>query len=181
MRVSFLRASFLTLFTVIVLASVSLFARGPNEGDGSNSPSNVGDSSSGLDERRNLETDPGDLITVDPSFVNQAEAEIHSWLNTERKKNCKELKTYHDSGKVNFAMQNFSNRMQQFLVEVKYGQEIFFARIALVHPKENKNNNKKFKLEELVPGPCDKDYKNGLAVTAEGTDSSAVAVHLIVQ
>ena len=163
------RASCLTLFSVAVLISVSLFANRPTEDDDINLPTNETNSivDSDLGQRRTLGNVNGlDLLTVDAELVKQAEAVVHAWLNSKRRENCKTLRTYTEAGKVHLAAQNFSQGKQQVLLEVKYSTEVFFARVSVAEGKLDTGTQ--IELVELVPGPCETGFKNGLAVTAEG-------------
>ena len=120
-------------------------------------------------ERRNLGNDDGlDLPAVDPVLVKQAEAKVHTWLNHQRERYCRKFTTYQKSGHVNFATQNLIGGKQQYLLEVKYGTEIFLARVSMEIIGSKINAQNEFKVLDLVPGPCETGFKNQLAVTTEG-------------
>ena len=167
------RAACLSVFLVAAIVTVSLFAKQSFRTDSNSPKEGKSKQENVLDEdlaRRDLgRFDELELFEVDAVLVKQAEAEVHRRLNYERKNNCSELKTFSKSGKVNFAAQNFTKGMQQILLEVKYGTEIFFARVSVITSGIKSSTHAKFNVKELVPGPCDTGFKNGLAVTVEGT------------
>ena len=79
-----LRASILTIFVVIVVVALSLFAKGPPGTDSLSIETNPRIASSGVGERRDLGGVEGSIsLNVDPVVVNKAETEIHAFLNAQ--------------------------------------------------------------------------------------------------
>ena len=152
-----------------MLLSLSFFAKHSTKDGHSNSLLEFDQINTASSVRRDLDSEVSNLPTIDPIDVGKAEAAIHHWLNAERKKSCKELKIYRDSGKVNLATQNISHGQRIGLFEVQFGTEIFFARVTLSTISSGIENS--YTVLEMVPSPCDIGLKNQLAVTVSGKNS----------
>ena len=176
-----LRASILTIFVVIIVAALSLFAKGPPRTDSLSVETNTRIASRGVGEKRDFGSEEGSiLLNVDPIVVEKAEAEIHTFLNAQRRKHCSDRPAYKESGRVNLAtLSSLKGKQQLGLFEVQYGNEVFFARVSMAPTNSQSKAEGSYTVLEMVPGPCQNDAKNQLAVTAQGMLTSVTLFFML--
>ena len=158
------RASAITIFTIAAFVAISFWASGPTK-----SYRTQNYNRSRIIKRRMLGSEErADVPPLDPGIVVNAETRIRDWLNAERRNNCNGFALYNFSGEVNMATQGMFNGQLQGLFEVRYREEIFFARISLAFTSSSAFHGIGFSVLEMVPGPCASGIANSLAVTVGG-------------
>jgi hypothetical protein len=128
------------------------------------------------------DTDSLEMAPVDDSSVQRAAEALRININSVRLAQCPATQPYDAPGTVKYAKKGMSSAGKgQYRLEVVYGSDVVFARIAhlprsqqVIDPgtqarlHDSENLNGRFVLMSITPGPCDNAVAEQLAVTVTG-------------
>jgi hypothetical protein len=104
------------------------------------------------------------MMPVKNPAVIEAEIFLRKSINVKRQSTCASFKSYNSPGYVQFAKMSTGKRgAVKYSLEVVYGNETVFARIASKEAAKNK-----FELVSCIPSPCDGGLEGRPAVSFAG-------------
>ena len=105
-------------------------------------------------------------VTISDPLVVQAGEAIRSAFNIERNQTCTSKALYAVQGVIQYARKAQAlNGTAQYTLEVDFGDEVVFARVAM----QPNTVGARFELIFSIPGPCKGEQQDQLAVSALGT------------
>ena len=113
------------------------------------------------------------VSVADPLVLRAGEA-ARSTFNTQRRADCPSIGTYNKSGAIQYAKKAVeTNGTALYTLEVVFGRTAIYARVAL--QPSTKNTTAYFQLLLSIPGPCEAEAPDQLAVSALGVCAHDIA------
>jgi hypothetical protein len=114
-------------------------------------------------------TDTEQMVPVDDPYVLNAEKFIRNATNAQRLTYCSNMALYDQIGTVQAAKKRVDeNSTVHYTIEVSYGNSTVFSRILML-PDTRNGSNPFFELIISIPGPCENELQDQLAVSSQGT------------
>jgi hypothetical protein len=130
-------------------------------------------STTSSNEQDSLDLDSVLISVADPLVIQAGEA-IRNAFNSQRKTKCTSMKRYNSRGAIQYAKKLVqSNGTVLYTMEIVLGNDAIFARVALL-PNQAVISSK-FHLILSIPGPCEGEVREQLAISALGTQTPALA------
>ncbi len=129
-------------------------------------------STSSLTEGDLLEQLSVAVSVADPLVIRAGEA-VRNTFNTQRRADCPSVGSYNKSGAIQYAKKAVEpNGTALYTLEVVFGSHAVYARVAL--QPSTKNATAYFQLLLSIPGPCEAEAPDQLAVSALGACAHAI-------
>ena len=111
----------------------------------------------------------GNTTELSSTVIHDAEHALRSWLNSHRRKRCNSSKIHRKPGEVQYFTTGTANNGNiEYLLQVAYGKEFFFARILQNFLRNQTRFQPSVRVEKVIPAPCEHAKKDRLAITSPG-------------
>ncbi len=108
-------------------------------------------------------------VAIDDPMAMQAVEALRNSFNSPRRVNCTSTAQYDKSGVIQFAKRSITrNGSVIFTVEVVFGNDSVFARISTRSERTDLDGGQKFQVVSSVPGPCEIEPQQQLAISSRG-------------
>jgi hypothetical protein len=155
-------------FFVLALAIVTFIAHSRMDGIPIVAPRNT--------VKRILLPDPGyteENVAIDDPMAMQAVEALRESFNIQRRVSCSSTAQYDKPGVIQFAKRSITrNGSASFTVEVVFGNDSVFARISTCAERTDLDGGQKFQVVASVPGPCEIEPQQQLAISSRGAPRS---------
>jgi hypothetical protein len=116
--------------------------------------------------------DPGyteENVAVDDPMTMQAVEALRDSFNIQRRVSCSCAAQYDKPGVIQFAKRSITrNGSVIFTFEVVFGNDSVFARISTRSERTDLDGGQKFQVVSSVPGPCEIEPQQQLAISSRG-------------
>jgi hypothetical protein len=117
---------------------------------------------------RRLQPDIEQMVPLDDPKVLQAGEVIRNETNSQRLKNCAHMMLFDQVGIIQSAKKGIElNGTVLYTIEVSFGNSTIFARISIFFDARQ-SANLHFEIKTIIPGPCENELQNQLAVSSQG-------------